>query len=312
MRGVGDEVAAGALEARLGGDVAQDDDRGEVGGSGDRIGSCFEGPLAVHEDDRLRLVVAARIAPRLGDVGREGLVEPRADADRLVQKLGGGRVGDSDGAFVREADDALTQVVQQHLDAVALVLDLSERAAQPDRHHVEGRGELPDLVFDGGRHRGREVTGGDGLCATLDAFQASGDEVRGQIAKKETDAHGEDGGEEELALDGGHCGVDVPERRDDEHHPGHCGRADVRHDQRHGRGRVAAGARGHHSLHHLRRRKRFGDHRVVAHVERVGHGPGVERHLILREDDHARVEQVVEELDRRRQRSRVEVARLAR
>src|SRR5665648_694997 len=94
-----------------------------------------------------------------------------------------------------------------------------------------------------------KVAAGNGFGAALDALQAPGDEVRRQIAEQKADAHRQDRGEEQLALDGRHRGVDVSERCDDEDHAGHGVSADVDRHQRHGRRRVAAGARGHHALH---------------------------------------------------------------
>ena len=105
-----------------------------------------------------------------------------------VEQDRGGRVGDGDRALRRDADHAFAQVVEQHLDAVALVLDLGEGAAQPVGHHVEGVGQLPDLVLHRLGHLGREVAAGDELGAALDALQPAGDEVRGHVAEHQADA----------------------------------------------------------------------------------------------------------------------------
>ena len=99
-----------------------------------------------------------------------------------------------------QAEDAFAQVVEQHLDAVALVLDLGEGAPQPLGHHVEGVGQLADLVLDRLGHLGREVAAGDELGAPLDPLQPAGDEVRGQVAQDETDAQRQQRGEQQLAL----------------------------------------------------------------------------------------------------------------
>ena len=46
-----------------------------------------------------------------------------------------------------------------------LALDLRESLAQSQAHDVEGESELTDLVADPRGDRGREVAGGDRLCA---------------------------------------------------------------------------------------------------------------------------------------------------
>ena len=177
------------------------------------------------------------------------LVDRRADGHGRVEQDRGGRVGDGDRALGGHADHAFAQVVQQHLDTVALVLHLGEGAAQPVGHHVEGVGQLPDLVLHRLGHLGREVAAGDELGAALDALQPAGDEVRGHVAQDQADAQRQDRGEQQLALHGVHRVVHVLERRDDQDR-GDDGAARAGRVQRDGRRGHAAVGRRHRPLRH--------------------------------------------------------------
>ena len=171
MRGVGDEVASRALELGLGGDVAQDDDRGEVGLAADGVGQGLERALAVDEDDVLDIAAAPRLVPDVGDVVGEGTSELGADRKVAPEEFGRGGVGDRHAAVGRDADHALAEIVEEDLDAVLLELDLGEGVAQALGHRVERLAELPDLVLEADGHGHGEIAARHRLGARLDPLQ---------------------------------------------------------------------------------------------------------------------------------------------
>jgi len=209
VRSVGDEVAPRALELRLGGDVAQDDDEGEVGLVSRRVRHGLKRALTLDEDHVLDLAALPRRVPDVGDVEGEGATELGADRQVASEESRRCGVGDGDTALGRDADDTLAQVVQQDLDAVLLELDLGECVAQTLGHDVERTGELPYLIFETDRHRHAEVASGDRLGARLDPFETAGDEGRHEQAGGQADEQRQSGSKEELVLDTGHRLVDV-------------------------------------------------------------------------------------------------------
>ena len=183
----------------------------------DRIGGRLERGVTVGEHDHVEVGILLRIAPQLRHVGRQGGVDSLTDEALPVEKDRRRRVGDGHGALGRQTDHAFAQVVEQHLDPVALVLDLGERAAQSFGHDVEGVRELPDLVLDGLGDLCREVAAGDELRAALDALQPAGDEVRGHVAEHQADGERQQRRQQQLPLDGRHGIVNVVQRGDGEH-----------------------------------------------------------------------------------------------
>ena len=169
-------------------------------------------PGVVDHDDAV-LAVALRLGERLGDVGRQQLGQRRPRGQRPAQQRRGRGVGDGELAVGGHADHALGEVVEQDLDVLLFALDLREGLAQAAAHHVEGHGELADLVGRAGAHRAREVARGDRQRAALDALEAPGDEVRGEIAGEQGGDEGEAAGQQDLVLDRTHRALQVGERR---------------------------------------------------------------------------------------------------
>ena len=79
---------------------------------------------------------------------------------------------------VVDRDDALVQPLEQRVQAVALALDVPERAAQLPPHPVEALRERAELVAEAVAQRRLEVAGGDRLSRAREAAQPQRDQLR--------------------------------------------------------------------------------------------------------------------------------------
>src|SRR5439155_23058041 len=106
-------------------------------------------------EERLRELAEPEAGPRLGE-----RVPLRNPATEQPPRLGVRVVDDE---ILVDGDDSLVETLEQQLEAVALGLESSERAAQLPSHPVEAQGEQAELVAEAVAERCLEVAARNGL-----------------------------------------------------------------------------------------------------------------------------------------------------